>query len=427
MDTIFALSSASGKAGVAVVRVSGPEARSALTRITGSDVPDRRAVLRTLARSDGSHLDSGIVMRFPEGQSFTGEDVVEFQVHGSVAVVSALLEELGQLEGFRAADPGEFTRRAFENDRLDLAQVEGLADLIEAETEAQRRQALRVLSGALGTMAEGWRASLVRAAALLEASIDFADEEVPEDVGPEVGSLLSGVRSELEAEIAGAHVSERIREGFEVAIVGRPNAGKSTLLNALARREAAITSEVAGTTRDVIEVRMDLNGIPVTLLDTAGLRETEDPVERLGVERARSRAALADMRVFLLDHDDRVPAMEPLNEDIVVRGKCDLRGGDGVSGLTGQGVDRLIDDIGAVLASRAQGAATVVRARQRLAISAAVPYVQEAIEETLDGPDRYEYAAESIYRAAGRLDELIGRVDVENVLDVVFSSFCIGK
>jgi len=286
MDTIFALATARGKAGVSIVRVSGPLAWASAAHFGVVNLVARQPKLARLTGSDGGLIDEALVLSFDDGQSFTGEQVVEFQVHGSPAIVAALLSELGSLDGLRLAEPGEFTRRALENGQLDLARVEGLADLIDAETEAQRKQALRVFSGALGKKADGWRTDLIRAAALLEATIDFADEDVPVDVTPEVTALVSGVRGELELEAQGVKAAERIRDGFEVAIVGPPNAGKSTLLNALAGREAAITSSVAGTTRDVIEVRMDLNGLPVTFLDTAGLRETTDEVEAVGVQRA---------------------------------------------------------------------------------------------------------------------------------------------
>jgi tRNA modification GTPase len=307
VDTIFAMSSAQGKAGVSVLRVSGPQAFAACQKLCG-DVPPRRvASLRVLSDADGGLLDQALVLTFAKGASFTGEDSVEFQVHGSIAVVSAVLNALAGMPDHRMADPGEFTRRALDNGCLDVAQIEGLSDLIDAETEVQRVQALRVLSGDLGTRAESWRRDLIRAAALIEATIDFADEDVPVDVSPEVSSLVSAVIEDLDREISGVGVAERIRTGFEVAILGAPNVGKSTLLNALAGRDAAITSDVAGTTRDVIEVRMDLRGLPVTLLDTAGLRDTTDRVEAIGVDRARTRAQSADLRVLLAEPDTPLP------------------------------------------------------------------------------------------------------------------------
>lgn len=423
MDTIYALASARGKAGVAVLRLSGPLAHMAVERLCGRLPANRQAALRRL-HWNGIELDQAVVTIFPEGQSFTGEAVAELSLHGSVAVVRSVLEALGRIDGLRLAEAGEFTRRALENGRLDLAQVEGLADLIDAETEAQRRQALRVLSGAIGQRAEGWRRQLVRAAALIEATIDFADEDVPVDVTPEVLALIDAVLSDLRAEVVGAASAERIRDGFEVAIVGPPNAGKSTLLNALAGREAAITSEVAGTTRDVIEVRMDIAGLAVTLLDTAGIRDAEDRVERIGVSRAVERAKAADLRVFLVD-DERLPDLHPEPDDIVVPPKADVTG-RGVSGLTGQGVPELISAIGQKLQSRVAGAGLLIRERHRLALERAIASMESARLEVERG-GRAELAADQLNLAIRALGALVGRVDVENLLDEIFASFCIGK
>ncbi|WP_204112592.1 tRNA uridine-5-carboxymethylaminomethyl(34) synthesis GTPase MnmE [Shimia biformata] len=427
-DTIFALATAPGKSGVAVVRVSGPAAADAVRALAGSVPKPRMASLKLLRDGDGRRLDQALILFFEAGKSFTGEEVAEFQLHGSVAVVNAVLRQLGDLPGLRHAEAGEFTRRALENGNMDLAQVEGLADLIEAETEAQRQQALRVLSGDLGDLAETWRRDLIRAAALLEATIDFADEEVPVDVTPEVTALLRGVDANLAREVAGVATAERIRQGFEVAILGAPNVGKSTLLNALAGREAAITSEFAGTTRDVIEVRMDLNGLPVTLLDTAGLRETDDVVESIGIERARSRAVAADLRVFLVDSDES-PEFDMRPGDIVRRAKADLHGSaeDAVSGKTGQGVDALVAEITRQLSSRAQESGIATRERHRLAMQRASACLNAARSVLESGPDLYDIAAEELRTAIRALDSIVGRVDVENLLDEIFSSFCIGK
>ena len=427
MDTIFALATARGKAGVAVVRISGPRAWAAAEMLAGSLPVPRQAGLRRL-RLAGDELDEAVVLCFAAGASFTGEEVAELHVHGAVATVAAVLRALGGIEGLRLAEPGEFTRRALENGRLDLAQVEGLSDLIEAETEAQRKQALAVLSGSVGQVVEDWRARLIRAAALLEATIDFADEEVPVDVSPEVTTLIDGVIAALRDQIARVGAAERVREGFEVAIVGRPNAGKSTLLNALAGREAAITSEIAGTTRDVIEVRMDLGGLAVTLLDTAGLRETGDVVEAIGVERALARAAQADLRIFLLDGAE-VPLLLPEPGDLVVQGKADLHPGEGltVSGKTGTGLDRLITEVTARLQDRAAAAGVMTRERHRLAMERAFQALESARNEVLRGSDRVELASEGVRQAARALESMVGRVDVEHLLDEIFASFCIGK
>jgi len=428
MDTIYAAATARGKAGLAVVRLSGPKAHLAVAAMAGRLPEPRRAVLRKL-RWRGGVLDQGLILLFAAGASYTGEAMAELHLHGSVATVAAVLRALGEQEGLRLAHPGEFTRRALENGRLDLAQIEGLADLIDSETEAQRRQALRVLSGAVGVLCDGWRHDLIRAAALLEATIDFADEDVPVDVTPEVLRLLDGLLASLRHEAAGARMAERIRDGFEVAIVGPPNVGKSSLLNALAGREAAITSEVAGTTRDVIEVRMVLEGLPVTLLDTAGLRETVDRVEEIGISRARARAAMADLRVLLPDGDEAIAGIEPTPDDIIVLAKCDIRAGNGlrVSALTGEGLDALVAAIAERLVARSGLAGTVTRERHRLAIVTAIGAMESARAEVIGKAARVELAAEELHRAIRALDSLVGRVDVERLLDEIFASFCIGK
>ncbi len=427
MDTIFALASARGKAGVAVVRLSGPLAHAAVGKFCPVPEP-RHAALRRLML-DGEVLDEALVLLFAAGASFTGEASAELQLHGSTAVVARVLRALADIDGLRMAEAGEFTRRALENGRLDLTQVEGLADLIDAETEAQRRQAMRVLSGALGQRVEAWRGDIVRAAALIEATIDFADEEVPIDVTPEVTALIAGLLQALRLELAGATAAERVRDGFEVAIVGVPNAGKSTLLNALAGREAAITSEIAGTTRDVIEVKMDISGLSVTLLDTAGLRDSSDVVEQIGVERAIERARAADLRVFLLSEPDEALMLAPELEDIVVLGKADARSGDAraVSGKTGAGIDWLISEISGRLEGRAASAGLLIRERQRIALQRAVAGLEQAQARLGRAVSLPELIAADLRDSMRALEMMVGRIDVENLLDEIFSSFCIGK
>jgi tRNA modification GTPase len=428
MDTIFALATAPGKAGVAVVRISGPLAHQAGTLLCGSLPEPRHTALRDVRDSQGSLIDTALVLCFQGPASFTGEDVVELQLHGSVAVTSAVLRLLSQQTGLRMAEPGEFTRRALENGRLDLAQVEGLADLIDADSEAQRRQAQRVLSGELGRLAQDWRQKLIRAAALLEATIDFADEDVPTDVTPEVSALLTSVQTDMEKEIVGVQINERIRSGFEVAIVGAPNVGKSTLLNALAGRDAAITSEYAGTTRDVIEVRMELGGLPVTLLDTAGLRETDDFVEGIGISRAVQRADLADIRVFLGEtSEDLGISIKP--EDIVLRPKADTLSDrtNAVSGKTGEGISELVTRLTSILSTRTAQAGIATRERHRMAMERANAGLAKAQEVLGQGSDQYDIAAEELRSAIRALESLVGHVDVENLLDEIFASFCLGK
>lgn len=427
MDTIFALASARGKAGVAVIRLSGPQAHDAVARM--APLPAiRHAGLRRLIW-DGEVLDEAVVILFAAGASFTGEQSAELHLHGSTAVVGQVMRVLGEIPGLRGAEPGEFTRRALENGRLDLAQVEGLADLIDAETEAQRRQAMRVLSGALGQRVDLWRSQLIRAAALIEATIDFADEDVPVDVTPEVAGLLNGLLLELRQELAGAVAAERVRDGFEVAIVGAPNVGKSTLLNAFAGREAAITSEIAGTTRDVIEVRMDIGGLAVTFLDTAGLRDSDDVIEKIGIDRAMVRAQQADLRLFLVSDPEEQLMLAPEPGDLIVLAKDDLQERDGlsVSGRTGAGVGELLQEIAARLGVRAASAGLLIRERQRIAMQRAVLRLESALAGLGRAGEMPELIAAELRDASRALEALVGRIDAESLLDEIFASFCIGK
>jgi tRNA modification GTPase len=419
MDTIYALATARGKAGVAILRLSGPGAFGAGRVLCGALPAPRQAALR-MVRRGREILDQALVLCFERAHSFTGEDVVELHLHGSQAVVRAVMQEISAMPGLRLAEPGEFTRRALENGMLELTQVEGLADLIEAETEAQRRQAQRVLSGAIGLRAAGWRKTLVRIAALIEATIDFADEDVPVDVAPEV------LRRESEAGLG----AERVRSGFEVAILGQPNVGKSTLLNALAGREAAITSEYAGTTRDVIEVKMDLGGLPVTLLDTAGIRETADPVERMGIDLALRRAEAADMRIFLCAEREETLALPERTGDLRVLAKADgadNRQGLAVSGKTGAGIDRLLGAIVAELGGRVSNDGVITRQRHLTAMATAIEALETAKLQVGSGFGYAEIAAADVRRAVMAMDVLVGKLGVEDFLGEIFSSFCIGK
>ncbi len=431
-DTIFAEATARGRAGVAIIRVSGPRARVAAAALAGTLPEPHRAALRTF-RSGDDLIDHGLLILFPEGASFTGEEVVEFHVHGSLAITRALLEALGRIEGLRPAAPGEFTRRALLNGRLDLAQVEGLSDLIAAETEAQRKQAIRVFSGELGGKVGMWRKDLVEIAAHVEALIDFSDEDVPATLPEALIARLDGVRESLEAALRGSAAAERIREGFEVAIIGAPNVGKSSLLNHLAGREAAIVSDVPGTTRDVIEVRLELAGLPVTLLDTAGLHEPGDEIERIGIERARARAEAADLRLILLEHDGELPeGVMPDPDDLIVITKTDLTEqppvhGIGISSRTGAGIDRLLSAIGERLSAKAAGASLVTTQRQRHAVSEALRSIEAAQQFVSRVDEHPEILAEHLRGAITALEMLIGKVDVEHLLDDIFSRFCIGK
>lgn len=431
-DTIFAEATAPSKAGLSVIRISGASAVRGISTLINSVPSPGQARLRRIKTSGGRILDEALVLCFAEGRSFTDEEVVELHLHGSRAVVSAVMTELAALPGFRPAVAGEFTRRALDNGRLDLTQVEGLADLIEAETEVQRVQALSVMQGGLSEVIDVWRADLIRAAALLEATIDFVDEDVPVDVSGEVLVLLNKTKHSISKQIDGSQVSERIREGFRVAIIGRPNTGKSTLLNFLSGRDAAITSETAGTTRDIIEVRMDLHGLPVTILDTAGLRDTDDAVEGIGVDRARNSAEAADLRLFLLDPKETPEQLGVsfMPGDVLVGAKADLHKSEfthSVSGTTGFGVPELVNDIVATLSDRTSGASITIRQRQVTSMVDTIKFLTDAIEYIEGGTDHADIASELLRASTNSLNILIGRVDVENVLDVVFSSFCIGK
>ncbi len=426
MDTIFALATAPGRAGVAVVRVSGPQAWEAVRELAGSVPEPRRVVHRDLRTPQGDLLDSGLVVVFEKGRSFTGERVAEFMIHGSIAAVAALQQELGSMKGLRLAEPGEFTRRALMNGKLDLTQVEALADLIDAETQGQRRQALRLLDGEMGRKVSQWRAGLMRGAALLEASIDFADEDLG-DFTAEIIHALAPVLEGLEQELSGLRGRERMRSGFEVAIVGPPNIGKSTLLNHLAGRDAAITSHRAGTTRDVIEVRMEIGGFPVTLLDTAGIRETDDEVESIGIARARARAEAADIRVVLKDTPGERGAVDARESDLVYVGKGDLTDAlDAISGVTGLGVDGLLARLEAFFRHATEIDGVAVRERHRQALQNARGSLVEAMEGLETGLS-VELVAFEVASTMRHLDVLIGKVDVEDLLGDIFKSFCIGK
>lgn len=439
METIYALSSAAGRAGVAVIRVSGPAADEAVRALSGEGPgPAREAVLRTLRDpADSAALDRALVLWFEGPASFTGEDVAEFHVHGGRAVVDGVLGALGRLPALRIAAAGEFTRRAFENGKFDLTEVEGLGDLIEAETAAQRVQALRQMEGALGELYEGWRGRLLRVLAHAEAEIDFPDEDVPGDLtrklAPEIGRLAHEIRAHLDD----GHRGERLRDGVEVAIVGPPNVGKSSLLNRLARREAAIVSDEAGTTRDVLEVRLDLGGVPVTLADTAGLREAANAVEREGVRRALARAEKADLRIVVaaLRADGGLDGTFDMARegDLRIVNKADL-GRPGLPGVipvsaaTGEGLDQLEEALTARIGLLAGDSErpVITRARHREGLQACLEGLQRALG-ALAAERETELVAEDLRLAARSLGRITGRVDVEDLLDVVFRDFCIGK
>ncbi|MTH78286.1 tRNA uridine-5-carboxymethylaminomethyl(34) synthesis GTPase MnmE [Paracoccus aestuariivivens] len=418
MDTIFAEATPPGRGGVSVVRVSGPDSRAYLESLAGPIPEARRSYLRALRDGDDL-IDRSLVIRFDSGKSFTGEDVAEFHLHGAPVIANRLSAALLSF-GARRAEAGEFTRRAFVNGVMDLSEAEGLADLLAAETEAQRKLAVKLTDGELGGRADALRSKLIRAGALIEASIDFADEEVPEDVPAEVFALVADVRTEVVSMLSSYPATERLRQGYEVAIIGPPNAGKSTLINRIAQRELALVSDIAGTTRDVIELHTDLRGLPVTFLDTAGLRESVDVIEAMGIARATERATNADLRIKLyVDGEDCTS--EP--EQLLVRSKADVVSGDGleISAATGEGVAELLDIVYNKLRERAASAGLIGHRRQADALVRASGALK--IDETMPP----ELLAEQIRQAVYALSEMVGRVGVEDYLDEIFSSFCIGK
>jgi tRNA modification GTPase len=438
-QTIFALSSGRPPSAISIVRVSGPQAGAALASLAGRIPPPRMATRVLLHDTHQQPIDDAVVLWFPGPASATGEDVAEFHVHGGRAVLAALFAILSAFENVRAAEPGEFTRRGFENGKLDLTEAEGLDDLIHADTDRQRRQALRQLKGLLGDKARDWRAQIIEASALIEAGIDFSDEgDVPTELIAPALAKVKALLGEIEEVLAAQGRSERLREGLVVAIAGPPNVGKSTLINQLARREVAIVSPHAGTTRDIIEVRLDLDGYPVTVIDTAGIRQTDDPVEQEGVRRARARAAEADLVLWLLDaqhqdspHQGAAPVWKVRNKIDLEVAAAGLRRGQGgtnfeISASRGDGIGELIS----ALVEFAQDyfgseeGGLIGRERQRRLLRRTADSLQRSIDVIGKGE---ELAAEDLRAAAQALGRLLGRVDVEDILDVIFREFCVGK
>ncbi len=445
-DTIYALSSGSVPAGLAVIRLSGQHSLAALGRLTAKGSP-RQAPTPRLARrvtitdaDGGGAIDEGLALWFPSPTSFTGEDVVELHLHGGRAVISAVLEALAHCPGLRMAEPGEFTRRAFENGKLDLTAAEGLADLIAAETEAQRRQALRQMRGGLGRIYESWRHRLLEALAHMEASIDFSDEELPEGIAARVRREVGGLDAEIAHHLRDQRRGERLRDGVHLAIIGPPNAGKSSLLNWLARRDAAIVAATAGTTRDIIEAHLDVGGYPAVLSDPAGLRAGGGEIEAEGVRRARQRAADADLKLAVLD-GEAWPRVDPYTaqlideNSLVVINKSDLaelppplsvngRPALAISVLNGAGLDDFMKTLASQVAARCRitAAPAVTRVRHRRALEDC----RQALTRSLK-TEASELAGEDLRLAVRCLGRITGRVDVEDILDVVFEDFCIGK
>jgi tRNA modification GTPase len=436
-DTIVALSSGRLPAGVAVVRISGKRTRFALETIAGRVTDPRIAAYAALRTPGGTKIDSGLILFFPGPHSFTGEDCAEFQIHGGKAAVAALLDSLTALLGIRHAEAGEFTRRSFLNGKLDLVETEALADLIAAETEAQRRLAVLNADGAQSRLYAEWRRRLIHARAMIEAELDFADEsDVPGSVADVIWVDMQRLLSEIHEHINGFHRAEIIRDGYDIVIAGSPNAGKSSLLNALARRDAAIVSDEPGTTRDLVELSLDLDGIKVRLTDTAGIRDGAGKVETIGIERARQRAEAADLVLLLVDASAEsadLPAIGNLNvirigtkADLAAANLAGAKGSLVVSSLTGQGISELLELMGERARRAAGGVGDVLPSRLRH-----VELLRETashLSAALQGTDRdLELRADDLRLAADRLGRISGAVDVEDLLDVIFSQFCIGK
>ena len=431
MDTIFALATPEGKSGVAIIRVSGKNAFQLFEKFSCPPVKPNRMGLRKLI-VDNKLLDEALILCFGEGHSFTGEKVVEIHHHGSLAIIHVCLSVLGSISDFRMANPGEFTKRAFEDGRLDLSQVEGLSALIDAETTVQLDQAQRVFKGALGKVVGGWRKDLISAKALIETAIDFADEDIPQDLLKPIKTKISVIKSELRKEIDGTVVSERISSGFEVAIIGAPNVGKSTLFNTLLKRKAAITSKIAGTTRDVIEARLDLGGIPLTVLDTAGIRNAKGNIEKMGVELALARAKNADLRIFVSDNGTFDSfGLKVLDDDLRINNKSDLKKNKdidiSISAKFGDGIDELLEIMVKIFKEKVGKASIAINERHRNSMVRALKALEAAERELGSGMKNIELCAEEINIAIRSMDSLVGSIDVEEVLGEIYSKFCIGK
>lgn len=437
-DTIFALSSGSGRAGIAVVRVSGPAAALILKTLAGELPKPRQAVVRTIRSCDGSDvIDQSLVLFFPGPASVTGEDVAEFHTHGSPAVVERLLLELAGFENCRPAEAGEFTRRAFQNERLDLVEVEGLADLLSAESEAQRRLAMRQFSGEASSVYHQWHSDLTGALAIIEASIDFADEDgVAAEAMLKVRPRLGDLRDSLVSALLESERAALVRRGLRIVIAGAPNVGKSSLLNALAGRKAAIVSEIAGTTRDVVEAALVINGLAVSLSDTAGLRDvTDDAIEREGILRSRSEIDGANILIWVALAGESVALPDRLPE-LVIHNKSDLVSADSiqlrndshlaVSVKHGDGLEQLRDRLAVLVASRTHVSehAIMVRARHRTAVTESIRSLNDALSKR---DDALELMAEDVRKAAQAMASITGRIGVEDFLGRIFSEFCVGK
>jgi tRNA modification GTPase len=435
MDTIFALSSGKGKAGVSVVRVSGTKAKDCLKHFKISDIQPRKACLKSLKNEDGNIIDKALIILFEAPSSFTGEDTVEIHAHGSIAVVSEILEVLGNISGYRYANPGEFSRIAFENGKMDLLQAEGLADLIEAETKAQQKQAMRQMEGEFSGIYEDWRERIIEIMAFVEAYVDFPDEDIPNDLDEQAISKIKEIVSEMENQLNNK-AAERVRNGIVVTILGKPNAGKSTLINFLTKRDLAIVSDIAGTTRDSLEANFEISGVPVTLIDTAGIRETEDKIEKEGVRRALEKAENSDYKIYIVDGETNEVSTNLIDENtLVIINKCDIAKSSNiekdflrVSLKENINTDEIIIKLSNIVESLAGNSeqTIVTRERHRKLLKDCLHNLENYTNSRIDNLP-IELCAENLRLASHAIGKIIGKIDVEDVLDKIFSDFCIGK
>ena len=430
-NTIFALSTGLGKAGIAIIRVSGCDALNIARKLTGTSLVPRAATVCYL-RFNQELIDQALVILFKAGSSYTGEDLVEFHIHGGSAVISHLSNVLSTNFNVAVANPGEFTRRALENGRLDISQVEGLLDLINAETKEQKKQSLRVFSGKIGQESKQWRDKILHSLSLAEIMIDFSDEDVPSSTIREIDTLVSSLVVEFECEMAASRSASLVRDGFDVTIVGQPNVGKSSLLNYLAGKEKAIVSEQAGTTRDIIELSIDLKGFRVNFYDTAGIHFTEDTLEKVGIDRALKKAAMSHMRVFLLNPNDIVEDFGVVIEssDLILCAKCDFQSHtkySGISSVTGEGIEDMLDKISNNIIKSNSYSSILINERHKRIIERTLVFLRFVLEEIDSTEACIEIVAENLRLAIVELDFLVGKINVEDVLGDIFSSFCIGK
>ena len=444
-DTIFALSSGAVPAGVAVIRLSGPEARNVMNQLIDSEPKPRFAALRSIRNpQNGDLIDQALVLFFPGTNSFTGEESVEFHLHGGRAVVNAMLDLLGSFVGCRMAEAGEFSRRAFENGKVDLTAIEGLADLIHAETENQRKQAIRQASGVHKTIIDGWRETLLYARSMIEAELDFSDEEdIPGSVSDVIWPRLEQLKQDIARQLDQGNRGERLRDGLTVVLAGHPNAGKSSLLNWFAKRDVAIVTEEAGTTRDLLELHLDIEGYPVTMIDTAGLRDSDNVVEREGIRRAREKSENADLLIEVVDvasGDERVALVTQATRMVLfnkqdrigsetiaqIRSQNDAESAYFVSVKTGEGMDVFYDSFVKQVSDAFVGAedSLITRKRHAAYLTSCVDNVEKALIHT-DSP--LEIRSEFLRMAGDELGKITGRIDVEDMLGVIFSQFCVGK